>query len=93
MEQAVGEFNKAQDAKRAGTATDTDLAGMYADVKTRLDEAVSISGSGALHDLAVTASTGVGQARVALLSGGDATVGANAAGDAMSSAAPMCNGK
>ena len=93
LSQAVEQFNSAQDAAQAGTATDSDTAKAYAGVKDKLDDAAVITQTGTLHDLAVSASTGVGQARVALLSGGSAVPGVKAALTALNSVVPMCNGK
>ena len=93
LSQAVEQFNSAQDAAQAGTATDSDTAKAYAGVKDKLDDAAVITQTGTLHDLAVSASTGVGQARVALLSGGSAGPGVTATIAALDSATPMCNGK
>ena len=101
LNQAANDFNTAQDASKAGTSTDGDRAKAYSGVKSKLDDAALILPAGKLHDLAVTAATGVGQARVALLtSGSDSTgvspsvaQGVDAAVAALNSAAPMCNGK
>ena len=93
ISQAADEFNTAQDAAKAGTSTDSDRAKAFASVKGKLDAAVLILPAGALHDLSVKAATGIGQARVALLEGGNVATGVNATISALDSANPMCAGK
>jgi hypothetical protein len=95
MSQAVGEFNTAADAISNGTVTDADTAKAWQSVRGKLDDAAAVITSGKVHDLAATASTALGQARVELLANGnDDTVAkdVSTARQAMTDAAPLCKG-
>lgn len=92
MSEGVSTFNDAQDAIRAGTATPADTVKAFGKAADKLTEAASFLPSGHLQDLASTAGTALGRARVAADSGGDYNLDRGVAVDALNEAAPLCKG-